>query len=243
MGSEMCIRDRVGCQAHAPLVHDSSLAARDDDIFWEAADTISSKDAIWLLPPFLKDATSCSFKMPFTIPAVDKTVVLAPPALPPDPTPSSTVVISCSVPVEDLDVIDARMSFFPRFFSGRTTSVLPSRHWAVSHWFTVLCDQSFLIREDVSEPSPVPCQSSHDCPSSVCVRPSSVRLGLSHLIGSSLEPIDPSEANQTSHPRASSDDLPCSCPAHSVESGGRSQLVLSLLLSLLSLTIDYHRCC
>ena len=72
-----------------------------------------------------------------------------------------------------------------------------------TYWFAVLCDQSFLIREAVSEPIPVPYHSSHDCPSSVHVSPSSVclvparaRIGLSRLIGLSLDPIDHSEADR-----------------------------------------------
>ena len=100
----------VGCKSNAHLVCASSLAACNDDISWEAADAISLKDAIWLVSPFLEDATSCSFKTPFATPAVAKTVILAPPTTPPDPTPSSTVVVICSV--EDLGVI-ARMSFSP----------------------------------------------------------------------------------------------------------------------------------
>ena len=55
----------------------------------------------------------------------------------------------------------------------------------------------FLRVVFVSEASLVPRQSSHNCPSSAHVCPSSVHLGLSHLIGSLLEPTDPSEANQT----------------------------------------------
>ena len=105
--------------------------------------------------------------------------------------------------------------FFPILLRGHNvcTSFAPLGCFPLVH--IVLCDQSFLIREDVSEPSPVPCQSSHDCPSSVRVSPSSVRvspssvrvspssvcLGLSHLPGSSLEPLDPSEANQDLAPK------------------------------------------